>query len=314
VTSYFNPARYQRKLPNYRLFRSRLNVPLVAIELSHSGRFELDPGDADILVQLRGGDVMWQKERLLNIAISHLPDDCEYVAWLDCDLIFSRADWAPAAMRELGRVDVCQLYRVVYHLSRDATSISRETSILRQESLGYAFASGLEASAGSATNGVTNRFRRGHAWCARRELIATYGLYDRNVIGGGDSLFVHAVKGQAEEIIVRHGMTPGHAEDYRLWVARFCQAVSSIGYVEGDIFHLWHGNLERRRYRDRFQILSAWEYDPASDIAVDTDGSWRWNSPKPEMHRMVREYFAQRSEDGEDRESSSNGRVVPIEG
>ncbi|MCW5978537.1 MAG: hypothetical protein KIT09_10690 [Bryobacteraceae bacterium] len=299
ITSYFNPAGYRRKLPNYREFRNGLAVPLAAVELSHSGRFELGPGDADILVQLRGGDVMWQKERLLNIAADHLPDECGYVAWLDCDVVFSRSDWAWAAMRELERAGVCQLYRSVYHLAPDAASISREASILRHDSLGYAFANGLNGPGGAGANGSERVFKRGHAWAARRETLAGHGLYDRNVVGGGDSLLAHAAKGRAEEVIARHGMTAAHADDYRRWAERFRAAVNGIGYIEGDIFHLWHGNLERRRYQERLQILSSCGYDPAADIALDAEGCWRWSSPKPDMHRMVKEYFACRQEDGE---------------
>jgi hypothetical protein len=302
VTSYFNPAGYRRKLPNYRVFRQRLAVPLLAVELSHGAQFELSPGDADILVQLRGGDVMWQKERLLNVAISRLPDECDYVAWLDCDVAFGRSDWVSAAIRKLDRTTVCQLFRSVHHLARDATSIGRETSFLCQDSLAYALASGLVTSVTAVVNGDGGTMKRGHAWCARRELIAAHGLYDRNVLGGGDSLLVHAAAGLAEEVIVRHGMAPAHADDYRRWAARFGRAVSAIGYIDGDIFHLWHGDLRRRHYRMRQRILSSCGYDPATDIALDAEGCWRWCSPKPELHRLVREYFEQRDEDGEERD------------
>ena len=41
ITSFFNPAGYKSRLTNYRLFRSRLDVPLVAVELSFTGEFEL---------------------------------------------------------------------------------------------------------------------------------------------------------------------------------------------------------------------------------------------------------------------------------
>ncbi len=69
ITSFFNPAGYKNRLSNYHRFRSRLNVPLVAVELSFTGRFELRDSDAEILIQISGADVMWQKERLLNIAL-----------------------------------------------------------------------------------------------------------------------------------------------------------------------------------------------------------------------------------------------------
>ena len=89
ITSFFNPAGYKSRLTNYRLFRARLNVPLAAVELSFTGKFELQDTDAEILIQISGGDVMWQKERLLNIALGVLPTECDIVAWLDCDVIFS---------------------------------------------------------------------------------------------------------------------------------------------------------------------------------------------------------------------------------
>jgi hypothetical protein len=51
ITCYFNPAGYRRRLENYRTFRQRLKVPLVAVELSFGEEFQLASGDADILVQ-----------------------------------------------------------------------------------------------------------------------------------------------------------------------------------------------------------------------------------------------------------------------
>ena len=63
ITSYFNSAKYQTKLNNYRLFHKSLAVPLITVELSFDGEFELTSADADILVQISGGAVLWQKER-----------------------------------------------------------------------------------------------------------------------------------------------------------------------------------------------------------------------------------------------------------
>ena len=48
ITCYFNPVGYRRRLENYHLFRQRLNVPLVTVELSFDERFQLSAGDADI--------------------------------------------------------------------------------------------------------------------------------------------------------------------------------------------------------------------------------------------------------------------------
>ena len=87
ITAYFNPMRYRRKYANYQLFRERLEVPLVAVELAYGPEFELGEGDAEVLLKLRGRDILWQKERLLNVAFQALPSSCDKVAWVDCDVI-----------------------------------------------------------------------------------------------------------------------------------------------------------------------------------------------------------------------------------
>ena len=73
ITCYFNPIGYRRRLENYRVFRQRLKLPLVAVELSFDKRFELAAGDAEILVQVHSPSILWQKERLLNVALKSVP-------------------------------------------------------------------------------------------------------------------------------------------------------------------------------------------------------------------------------------------------
>src|SRR5688572_16303245 len=99
ITTYFNPTGSRRRLANYRAFRASLAAPLLTVEWAPDGRFELADGDADMLVQLNGGNTMWQKERLLNVGIARLPASCHYVAWLDCDIVFDSDAWASEAPR-----------------------------------------------------------------------------------------------------------------------------------------------------------------------------------------------------------------------
>ena len=121
VTSYFNPMKSRRRLANYRTFRSRLDAPLLTVELSFDGQFELTSGDADHLIQLSGGDIMWQKERLLNIALEAVPDKVEDVAWIDCDLVFESTDWPQTAKSALKSDNIIQLFSEVRYLDRSST-------------------------------------------------------------------------------------------------------------------------------------------------------------------------------------------------
>src|SRR5262245_39618201 len=83
VTSYFNPCRYKTKRENFDAFMDGMRetgANVLTAELAFADEeFELEPGP-DVL-HLRGSGIMWQKERLLNLAIAHLPDSCRKVAW-----------------------------------------------------------------------------------------------------------------------------------------------------------------------------------------------------------------------------------------
>jgi hypothetical protein len=111
--------RYRRKRANYRMFRERVRVPLVAIELAYGPDFELGEEDAEILVQLRGGDILWQKERLLNLALQALPDSCRKVACVDCDVVFAADDWAQRTSRLLDQFVLVQPFSHVHRMPPD---------------------------------------------------------------------------------------------------------------------------------------------------------------------------------------------------
>jgi hypothetical protein len=68
--------------------------------------------------------------------------------------------------------------------------------------------------------------------------------------------------------------------------------------VKGDLLHLWHGEMNDRRTRRRHRDLAAFEYNPATDIALGEDDCWRWSSAKRSMHEYVAQYFIARNEDG----------------
>ena len=82
----------------------------MTVELSFDGRFELVGSDAEILIQLSGGAVLWQKERLLNLALKAVPSGVEKIAWLDCDVILERTDWVEEAKKQLDEFNVIQLF------------------------------------------------------------------------------------------------------------------------------------------------------------------------------------------------------------
>ena len=118
ITSFFNPMNYRRRLENYRVFRNYLDVPLITVELAF-GDFQLTSSDAEKLVQIRGQDVMWQKERLLNVALQQVPPDCECVSFLDADVIFGNKNWVAETTDRLRQYPIVQLFETARDLPLD---------------------------------------------------------------------------------------------------------------------------------------------------------------------------------------------------
>lgn len=299
VTSFFNPARYGSRLRNFRVFRERLAVPLAAVELSFDGEFELSKGDADILIQIRGGDVMWQKERLLNVGIEAMPPACDKIAWLDCDVVFEDDCWAERASKRLDDgVALLHLFETRIDLqpgsSADRPNGRQRASLiaewLRGERSPSLFARPQALKPVAATGGL--------AWAARRSVLVAHGLYDRAVLGSGDRALLNAAIGRPDWAAEMICMNPAQRNHFDAWALPFHQAVrNAVGFLDGRVLHLWHGEPARRRYLERYADFEPFDFDPNADIRLTSEGSWRWATDKPEMHAYVRKYFDGRRED-----------------
>jgi hypothetical protein len=300
ITCYFNPAGYRRRLANYRLFRERLTVPLVTVELAYGNDFELDAKDAEVLVRLRGNDILWQKERLLNVALSALPDSCRKVVWLDCDVIFEADDWPRQTGLLLDRFTLVQPFSHLYHSPGDWNPDEElPPGSEPWQSAPFLIASGMPAATCMSTRASEIGCVHGHAWAAARDLLSQHHFYDACIIGGGDSVMLRTAYGCLDDAARIQHMNGRQRTHYLAWAKAFYNAVrSNVGFVEGSLVHLWHGSMEHRRHEDRKRGLARFRFDPFEDIAMGDNGAWRWNSCKSEMHDYVRAYFPSRREDG----------------
>ncbi len=315
ISCYFNPIGYRSRLVNYHAFRRHLSVPLITVELACDSPFHLSSDDADILIQVRGGDALWQKERLLNIALKALPDACRTVAWLDCDIVFQRNDWPVQAERSLAEFNLVQLFDEARHLPRDAhLNLSGAVPVNhRADALARRVIEGTLPSVIFRVEGSSQRwgYTPGHAWACRREILEIGGLYDGLIMGAGDKAIASAALGHCEDTVRAYGMNPQQAEHYRSWAEPFFKAMrANVGFVPGAIWHFWHGDLTHRRYGDRYRDFAAFNFNPYSDIALNGDGCWHWNTPKADLHRHVRKYFELRHEDGEIRKTSLDHSII----
>ena len=151
---------------------------------------------------------------------------------------------------------------------------------------------------------TTKCMRRGAfglAWAAKRHLLDQGGFYDALILGSGDRALACAAYGRFEDAICAIRMNEWRAAHYLDWAKLFYRKVNGrVGYLDGALFHFWHGELRNRRYLERHNELAKLDFNPYADIKVDCQGCWEWATDKKDLHSYVEEYFSARKEDGEE--------------
>jgi hypothetical protein len=299
ITSYFNPCGYRNREIGYQRFADglrRQGVSLWTIEATRPGasRF-VPPGPQVVHIELPENDWLWQKERLLNLLVKRLPPAIQKVAWIDCDLVFDHEDWPRMACDALDTWPVIQLFDFVYWLGPNDEKLSFEGITDRRASV---------ASIAMHYPDRAQDFRigtPGFAWAAHRSLLDSPGLYENEITGGNDSVFVTALYGWPDHGVLTMG-TQAMIRDTESYIEKVYQSVRGyVGYIPCSIRHLWHGNYQDRAYTDRRLQLKRLGFDPFRDLEDDPKtGLLRWSKlASPELRSYLQSYFHSRKEDAQ---------------
>jgi len=276
ITCFFNPHGLTQQIDNYYRFANAIApVPLYTVEMSFSGQFSIQ--NSFKVNGCQNTQVLWQKERLLNLGIRHLPKQYDNIAWIDCDVLFTNPLWYEETERLLEMYPVVQMFQKCHWLDLNGSvEKSRPSS----------------ASLGSYLKAGSDQSHPGFAWAARRSQIEQWGgLFDLDITGNGDAWMTHAFYKEYDT-----AMTRAASLMLRQSVLQWCERVADltggqVAVVPGDVLHLFHGPLSERGYWDRFLIQQKHNYDPGSDIKIADNGAWQWNSVKADFHREVASRF-----------------------
>ena len=296
ITTYYNPCNYQSRYKNYLSFSEvilRSNLHLLTVECAFGSMpFQLRPGPN--VLQIRCRDVMWQKERLLNMAIAQLPEKWTKVAWLDCDILFSEPDWAVRTSAVLDSHMFAQPYDHVIRLPKSAVTFTDQGDIMRSFASVYTDKSVIDR------EGWDNHGHTGYAWAARREFFEKCKLYDACILGNGDHLVAHGIVGEPDSscILKRYKGSDPQYHHYLDWAERAYEVCrGDLDCVYGHVMHLWHGDPKNRRYLERQADLNNIGYNPFFDIGVASNGCLEWRTDRPDLHILPVRHFEHRQED-----------------
>jgi hypothetical protein len=301
-----NPSRFKRRLELFHQFIAKMKkvgVKICVVEASYGDRnYETNDLDVELKVHLNTNTILWHKENLINLGISKLPKDWEYVAWIDADIDFVRHDWVEETIHQLQHHYVVQLFE-------DAIDLGPNNEIIKtSKSFMYCYKNHVEKMYQKVSNNYYNTvivnggvyWHPGYAWACTRKAIDTFGgLFEVCIAGSGDHHMACALIGQAKTSLPK-----GISDDYRNhlmnWETRALRLHRNVGYVKGTVYHFFHGKKANRKYRERWQILIENDYQPTRDLYKDWQGLITFYEGNYKLRDELQEYFQQRNEDSID--------------
>jgi hypothetical protein len=328
VSAYSNPYRWQRRREAFHDFRFHMetspNVELHVVEVAFGDRpYEVTSPDNPLDLQLRTDSSLWIKECAINEGVRRFPPDWRYGGYVDGDFHFTRHDWALEAIHMLQHHSFVQLFSTYADLTGEtATSHLGHRPYRMSTSFAWNYMHQTEfLSSRLARRGGTDTYyaplpasevfpfghppgATGGAWSWRRDAFDMVGgMLDTCILGSADW---HQAFGLVQATNVAAEMkrcTQPYVQTVLNWQGRAAklnriEGRSPMGCIDNFATHAFHGSKSLRAYGERWALLQKWAFDPATDIARDYQGLWRWTGNKPGLRDDVARYFIERSEDG----------------
>jgi len=306
ITTFFNPANYKSKKENYNIFRKsskRQGLRLIAIELKFDDYpFELKKNDAEIVIQIRTQErnILWQKEALLNIGLKKLPNECKKVIWIDCDIVFQNEKWVKKTSELLEKYKVVQPFSYCVKLSKGIASVENIDNLefgLEEMKKIHGIVFGFYTFKDFSFNEYIKHGHVGFVWAIRRDIIEKNGFYDHAISGSGDLIMSSAFLNLKPDYFKKN-FPIKMVRHFEKWVKKISNYVKGeTYYVDGFVYHLWHGDTKNRYYDNRHEILFCNNFDPNFDIVKNENNIWEWSNNKRKLKSSIKKYFWLRRED-----------------
>lgn len=296
VCTVSNPCNYSRRYTLAKAFLERMakepNVALYVTEVIYpilppQQQFQLTDPKNPRHSQLIGALPLWSKENCINYTIQHkLPRDWKAVAWIDADVMFDNTNWVRETLQALACADIVQLFTHCVDMDASGSALN-----VFQGSM-YQYVKGNKRGRGA------HYWHPGYAWaCTRAAYDRMGGLYDASILGSGDDHLMRSLIGEESWVTSVHAQA---SEDYCETIRAFAQRSHGlgVGYVPGVIHHFFHGSKQKRKYRERWEILVQHQYQPSQHIYKDNQGLNMMSATFPlQMAVDILQYFLDRKED-----------------
>ncbi len=303
----FNPLRFHSRHTLALEFIERAKqqgAQVTMLEVAFGERpFEIvtDSLEGCLKVPLRTKHELWLKENSINVAVSRLPRDWQYVAWVDADVAFTNPHWVQETIQQLQHYDVVQMFEHAMDLAPDNSPLNLfKGFVFSVQADGWEQLTKTRESNGSTYYQLNGSYHPGFAWaCTRHAWDTMGGLLDFNITGGADRQMIYALYGRAKQVWFDGG-SRAYKHAVMAWQEHALRLRHNVGCVPGTAIHYWHGKKSNRQYETRYGMLAKNKFDPVVDLVHDWQGLFQLATNKPQLRDDLRNYFRSRSEDSID--------------
>lgn len=301
VTAIFNPHRYASRLRLYWDFAAHMaesGATLFTVEAAFGDHpHDVTDSTNSHHLQLRTNQVLWHKERMLNLGIQRIRaiegSSVKTVAWIDADVTFSNPNWVAESRHQLMHHPFIQPFATAVSLNAQEDVMWHTPSTFRAfiTERGYHQEPPLQF-------GKLFKGHPGLATAARIDALdAVGGLFDTCMAGSGDTVMANALKGKWDAYLPAP-TSEAMAAEMKRWAARCDQHVkANVGWTNGLCIHHWHGRPQERGYEKRWDLTAFHQFNPSEDLTVDSQGLYRWTGNKPHLEDDMRLSLGSRNED-----------------
>ena len=259
-----NPCNFKIKHQLVKDFLDRMenepNILVYLVELVYNNNpFRFTSSHNRTHLQIKSKTPLWHKENMINLGIKYLlPENWKAVAWVDVEVEFESSHWALDTLKILnGGKDIVQLFT-------SAANISNTGEILNTfVGFGYKY---------SKKNILFDMksCHTGFAWaCNRTAYEQMGGIFEKEILGYGDNIMCQVFLKNALNTL-KKGLSKGYI-DAIIDLQEKCNGLR-IGYVPGNIKHVFHDKKEHNTHNDIEDILIKYQFDPYTFITVDING------------------------------------------
>lgn len=297
IACYYNPQNSPYRLWCFNKWYNEMkHINHKVVELTIKGSKPQLVNYYDDIEVINSDSFLWHKESILNYIVRNLPSKYEYVFWSDTDILLTNKNWLVEGVNELQEKNIIQPFEFCVHLEKDELEPSfnlddvtrRHYPNVKNKKVWRSFSATHTKYPTLASSNDYNTYGHvGFIWGAKRSVLDKCELFEKALIGGADHVMALGAVGKFNHL----SMTKSFKDDMDTideYQKRFYNETKGlIGYVSGNVYHLWHGDLEKRQYLKRIQ-----DFTPISKNIIKKDNNGLFIGDK--LDNYVIEYFKNR--------------------